>query len=213
LATHREALVLDHDGAVGELIELVERGRSHVAVVALDGGHRVEIPADLLHVRPQGGYTIPGRWSHYPRYAGGRWTLPLVAERVTTGVRAVPRRVRIRRNVVASPQEVDVPVLAERVEIQRIPRDVFVETAPPVRQEGDTLVVPITEEVPVVQTRLRLREEVRVRVIRERRVERTTVTVRRHELAIERDQDSVTETTDTPEGDTDEDDHRGVSRP
>ena len=37
-----------------------------------------------------------------------------------------------------------------------------VDAAPPIREEGDTIIIPIVEEIMVVEKRLVLREEVRI---------------------------------------------------
>jgi uncharacterized protein (TIGR02271 family) len=72
------------------------------------------------------------------------------------------------------------------VEIERIPVDRVVETPPRIREEGDTLVIPVVEEVVVVEKRLVLREEIRVH--RRRSVEQfqQPVTLRSEDVRIER---------------------------
>jgi uncharacterized protein (TIGR02271 family) len=72
------------------------------------------------------------------------------------------------------------------VEIERIPIDRVVETLPDIREEGDTLVIPVIEEVVVVEKRLVLREEIRVH--RRRSVEQfqQSVTLRSEDVKIER---------------------------
>jgi len=72
------------------------------------------------------------------------------------------------------------------VEIERIPIDRVVETPPDIREEGDTLVIPVIEEVVVVEKRLVLREEIRVH--RRRSVEQfqQSVTLRSEDVKIER---------------------------
>jgi uncharacterized protein (TIGR02271 family) len=72
------------------------------------------------------------------------------------------------------------------VEIERIPIDRVVETPPHIREEGDTLVIPVIEEVVVVEKRLVLREEIRIH--RRRSVEQfqQSVTLRSEDVRIER---------------------------
>jgi uncharacterized protein (TIGR02271 family) len=81
---------------------------------------------------------------------------------------------------------VDEPLAREEVTVERVPVDRFVSDPPPTRQEGDALVIPIVEEVLVVEKRLRLKEElwVRKRTLEERSPR--TVTLRREEAVIER---------------------------
>ena len=49
-------------------------------------------------------------------------------------------------------------LIVERIAINRV-----VDAAPSVRQEGDTVVVPVIKEIMVVEKRLLLKEEIRVR--------------------------------------------------
>ena len=87
---------------------------------------------------------------------------------------------------------VDEELVHERVEVERVPVGRYVETAPPVREEGDLTILSIVEEV--VERRLLLREEVHIRRVRttERFVE--TVTLRKQDAVVTRT------ATDTPAG-------------
>lgn len=79
---------------------------------------------------------------------------------------------------------VDEELIHERVDIERVPIGRYVESAPPVREEGDLTILSIVEEV--VERRLLLREEVHIRRIRttERFVE--TVTLRKQDAVVTR---------------------------
>lgn len=201
MAVRRTSTVLDQEGARGEVRDFVEREGRTLAVVDLPRGVRVMVPASLLHLEEDGGYTIPGPWSQFTRDSKTRVSVPVLKEEVTVGVRKVPReRMRIRRRVVTENRELHTPIWAERVQVEHVPRDVFVDRAPSPRREGDTLVLPIVEEVPVVQTRLLLKEEVRIRVVRERSVDRRTIAVRRHEVELEREDINPKTDTETDEG-------------
>jgi uncharacterized protein (TIGR02271 family) len=74
----------------------------------------------------------------------------------------------------------------EHVEIERTAIGKQVDKAPPVREEGDTLIIPILEEVVVVERRLVLKEEVRVRRTREKQPYQERVVVRKQEAVITR---------------------------
>lgn len=193
--------MLDQEGARGEIRGFIERDGSTLAVIDLPRGARVTVPTDLLHLEDDGGYTIPARWSQFSSETAAQVSVPVMKEEVSVGVRRVPQeRMRIRRRVITENREVHTPVWAERVQVDHVPRDVFVDRAPSPRREGDTLVLPIVEEVPVVQTRLLLKEEVRIRVVRERSIDRRTIAVRRHEVELEREDINPTTDTGTDEG-------------
>ena len=89
--------------------------------------------------------------------------------------------------MVTEDKTVEAPVMEERIVVERVAQDRMVDRIPEPRREGDTLIVPCVEEVVTVEKRLWLREELHVRVIREHRIERRTVPVRRHELQVERE--------------------------
>jgi len=95
------------------------------------------------------------------------------------------RQVRVRRRVVSEQQVVEIPVWHERIDVETVPVNAFVDRPPEPRQEGDVLVIPCVEEVVVVEKRLRVREELRVRVVREQRTHRETVELRRHEIELD----------------------------
>jgi stress response protein YsnF len=116
-----------------------------------------------------------------------RVTIPVVEERaVVRKRRKVTGAVRVRTVVREAEEVVDEPVSVERAEVERVPVGRWVEAPPGVRQEGETTVIPVLEEVVVVEKRLRLVEE--VRVTRRRRTERAAerVALRREEVVVER---------------------------
>ena len=55
------------------------------------------------------------------------------------------------------------------------------------REEGDTTIIPVIEEVLVVEKRLFLKEEIRIRRTQTTQLHEETVTLRREEVVIERD--------------------------
>lgn len=90
-------------------------------------------------------------------------TFALSAEEAIAHVHEVDRgRVLIDKTVEMVPHEAEVEVGTDRVEVERVAVDEEVDTPPEIRQDGDTLVVPVVEEVLVVTKRYRIVEEVRV---------------------------------------------------
>lgn len=90
-------------------------------------------------------------------------TFALSAEEAVARVHDVDRgRLLIDKTVETVPHEANVDVGTDRVDVERVAVNEEVDTPPEVRQEGDTLVVPVVEEVLVVTKRYRIIEEVRV---------------------------------------------------
>ena len=81
---------------------------------------------------------------------------------------------------------VDEAVTHERVEIERVPIGRPVDAAPPIREEGDTTIMSVVEEIVVVERRLILKEEVRIRRVRVSERHRESVTVREQDAVITR---------------------------
>jgi len=92
---------------------------------------------------------------------------PVVQEELKIGTKTVDSGggVRLDKHVTRQTEHVDVPVWREQLEVEHVARDVMLDPAQPrpeARHEGDTLVVPVLEEVLVVVKQLRLKEEVRI---------------------------------------------------
>lgn len=90
-------------------------------------------------------------------------SIPVHAEELLTAVREVDRgNVRIEKSVEHIPVRKDVDLTSDVVNIERVPVDEVFDEKPESRQEGETLVIPVVEEVLVLTTRYRVIEEVRV---------------------------------------------------
>ena len=113
--------------------------------------------------------------------------VPLLEEELRVDKRSVATgKVRVR-SVVDNIEEVARAALTEdRVEVTRVPLNCEVNAAPSVRTEGEVTIVPVMEEVLVVEKRLVLKEELHIR----RRVTHENVevpvTLRKQRAVIER---------------------------
>lgn len=113
--------------------------------------------------------------------------IPIVEEQVVVLKRkTLTEGVRVHTTVRKDEAVIDEPVATETVDVERVPLDRWVEGPVPVRQEGDTTIITLVEEVVVVEKRLRATEE--IRLTKRRDVERhtETVTLRREEAVVER---------------------------
>lgn len=95
-------------------------------------------------------------------------------------------RVVIRKHVHTETQTVDVPLREEQVNVQRIAVNRYVDEAPAVRYEGETMIVPVLREEIVVTKRLLLVEELHVRTQVFNTHTSQTVELRREEVHYER---------------------------
>ncbi len=122
----------------------------------------------------------------------GDTVIPLVEETLKVGKRRVERnRVQLRKYVTERTETVDAPLAQERLEVERIKIGRKVDEAALPRNEGDTMVIPLYEEVLVVTKQLMLVEEVRITTRRTERHEQQQVTLRREEVEVERSDGNI----------------------
>ena len=117
-----------------------------------------------------------------------RMVLPIVEERLRIDKRTEETGVvRIHKNVTERSETVRFETTDESVVVERVPVDRIVEGPVETRQEGDTTVIPVLEEVVVVEKRLRLIEEVRITRTRTTAPNERTVVLRKEEVVVERE--------------------------
>ncbi len=95
--------------------------------------------------------------------------------------------VKITKIVNEQQVPVNLPLLQEEHDIQRVPVNQFVETPPPpIRHEGNTMIIPILQEVLVVEKRLMVVEELHITKQQVTTQEVQHVTLKKEEIIIER---------------------------
>ena len=113
--------------------------------------------------------------------------LPVVEERIVVSKRPVEgERVRVRVVTDEVAELARVSLRSERIEVERVPVGRAVETAPPVREEDGVTIIPVLEEIVVVEKRLILKEELRLRRVPDTRHEEQSITLRRQRAEVER---------------------------
>jgi uncharacterized protein (TIGR02271 family) len=114
--------------------------------------------------------------------------IPVLQEQVTVGKRLVETgKVRISKTVTEDQTSVSLPLLHEEYDVERVPINKVVETAPPaLRYEGDTAIIPVLREVLVVQKQYEITEEIRITKRKTETTDTQQVTLRREEVHIER---------------------------
>jgi len=115
-------------------------------------------------------------------------TLPLVDEHLSVEKRKVETgRVRISTVVDERQEWVRENLVREEISIERVRMDRLVDQPPRMRQDGDVLIIPLVEEVLVVEKKLMLREELRVRTRRHADQIEQPVTLKSTRAVIERE--------------------------
>ena len=117
--------------------------------------------------------------------------IPLVEEEAVVSKRRVESgRVRVRTRVEEREEWVRVELARDEVQVDRIPVDREIDAIPPIREEGGAIIVPVVEEVLVVEKRLRLVEEIHLRRTRSHEQVSQPVTLASQRAEIERHETS-----------------------
>lgn len=81
----------------------------------------------------------------------------------------------------------DIPVTEEQVIVKRIPKNEVVEQLPPhVRHEGDVMIISVLKEVPVIEKRMMLVEEIHVTKVNTVRTETREVVLNKEKVTVKR---------------------------
>jgi len=89
--------------------------------------------------------------------------IPLTKEELSVTTRKVETgRVRVTTRTLEHTDYARAELFQEAIHVEHVPVGREVDVAPAIREEGDTIVIPIVEEIMVVEKRLVLREEVRI---------------------------------------------------
>ncbi|MDX1994097.1 MAG: YsnF/AvaK domain-containing protein [bacterium] len=197
------SVVVDQDGLRGVVESGQLDGTSREAVVFLPGGEQVRVPVETLVLRETGGYFLPYSLSSFDsgnangirEYATSEanaanadaLVIPVIVEEAEIHKQWVERgRIRVSKTVSENEQLVRALLNQEQVEIERVPVNQPIEQPVSARYEGDTLIIPLVEEVLVVEKRLVLKEELRITKRRTQVETSQPVVLRSEDVVIER---------------------------
>ena len=116
-------------------------------------------------------------------------TIPVTEDQLTVERKTVDvGKVKVSKTVDEREAVITEPVIHDDVQVERrvvdqpVPRG----AVPKIRIEGDTTIIPVLEEVLVVEKRLMLREEVRITRVRRESPTSQRTTLRREQVHVER---------------------------
>jgi uncharacterized protein (TIGR02271 family) len=114
-------------------------------------------------------------------------TIPVIEEEIVVGKEYVDTgKVKISKKISEHQQTIDIPLMQERVSVERVVVNKFVDTPPEIRHDGDLMIIPVLEEQIVVQKRLVLVEELHVTKQLVETHHSEEVTTRKEDVNIER---------------------------
>lgn len=196
MSEHAPSSVISKDGVRGVFVEgmPVDTATKDV-LIRFETGQQVLVPVDVLTVQADGRYYyLPLRLDELDQQRGGSvqpadqpYVLPVIEEVLdVTRRREEIGRVRIQKHVYDRTEVVDEPLLRNNVTVTRVPINRAIEQPIGTRQDGETLIVPVLEEVLVVEKRLMLVEEVHITRHTTETHAPEEVTLRREEVTVER---------------------------
>jgi uncharacterized protein (TIGR02271 family) len=202
MSRQQQFRVIDSNGVRGTLLTTSRflDDNPH-RLVRLDDGRELLVPKNLLRPQDDGSFlltapirellgdqrtevaTLARDETNFDRHT----ILPVVQEELEVQKRVVESgRIRVNKKVETTESIVDEPLLRQGFDIQKIPVNRIIDEVPTPRYDGATLVLPILEEVLVVEKRLVLREEVRITPQREEVRDPQTHSLRREHVEVER---------------------------
>lgn len=112
--------------------------------------------------------------------------IPLLSEDISIEHRHIENKVTVKIETTSREHLVDERLSRQQVEIERVAIGRIVDTVPQVREDGDTTVIPVFEEILVTERRLLLKEEIHLRRINSTERHHALVTLREQHATIER---------------------------
>lgn len=196
MSRYRQFPFVDPEGVQGVVLAASRFvGEDREKLIRLPDGREVMVPRDLLQPQDDNSYVLTVPVSRLPGGAEPATAqhreavIPALEEQlVVTSQPVETGRIRIHKTVDETEAVVDEPLLEDNWDIERVPVNRILPDGrvPEPRHEGDTLVLPVLEEVLVVEKRLILREEMRVTRRRTERHDPQTHRVRSEHLEVER---------------------------
>src|SRR5262245_3385384 len=181
-----KSVVVREDGARGSVVADSEAGR---LIVQFDDGARIDVDRNALVPQGDGTYRLVQSVTGRSEPETADIVVTIVAEALTVdAAQAARSRVRVSMRVESHEEVVEAPSVRDEVVITRVPVNKYVEgEVPTVRDENGVLVIPLIEEVTVVEKRLLIREEVHVSRHKTTTSGTETVVLRREVVDVERD--------------------------
>ncbi|MDQ2746795.1 MAG: YsnF/AvaK domain-containing protein [Acidobacteriota bacterium] len=193
--------IVDEKGVRGTLdltIVPPQGSESKLVLVRFDDGSQVFADAQTFVERDDNEFVFPGSFAELigqnqaAQYGAANFgdaaqiVVPLLEEQLKIARQKVlTGGVRVHKTVQERTETVDEPTLREEVEFERVPINQFVAAPPEIRREGDVMIVPLVEEVLVIEKKLVLREEIRIKTRRDTLHNPQEFVLRREEATLE----------------------------
>lgn len=183
--------VIRDDQKTGTVVAQDERG---YCVIEFEDNSRIVIAPELLIPQDDGRYFVSITGAE-------ELILPVIEEQIIVEKERIPRGiVRVNKRVETREKEIDATTTHEEVIVERVSINKLVEnSSPKVRKERGVLIIPVVEEVAVIEKRLLLVEEVHISKQRTQKTQPHSVILQREVIEVERTEAEGTELSDNRE--------------
>jgi len=188
-----QVIVIDQDGVRGTIdAQALERRGQQDVLITYNGDRHVWAPLAMLQRESDGSYSLPLRLSTLETNArflktGAETVIPVVEEEAHIEKRLVERnRTRVTKQVHTEEEIIDTPLRQERVQVERVPVERIIDSPVTSHYDGDTFVIPVMEEVLIIEKKLLLKEEVRVTKYVGETEHQETIALRKEAVTVER---------------------------
>lgn len=190
---NKESITVVDKAGVHGLVEPAQFTKGESSGVQVRFADRqVLVPAEMLVAQNDGTFYLPLSLAELAKQtaqaasqADGTVVLPVIEEEVSVQKRRVETGVRLSKVVHEKQETFELPLISEDVEIRRVPVNRRIDQPVAIRQDGDVTIIPVLEEVLVVQKQLLLKEEVHIITKRTETRHSGQETLRREELLVE----------------------------
>lgn len=194
MAKLKKAPLIGKDGLHGTLLKSDDEENVRFRRLQLEDGQEFLVASDALEVQKDGSYYLPLSLADLEiaqptALNSGRTetVISLVAEELDVQKQTVVTgRVRLHKIVREHEETFDEPLLREQVRVEHKPINRVISEPVAVHYEGDTMIIPVLEEVIVIEKRLMLKEELHVTIERTTERQPQTVVLRTEEVTVER---------------------------
>ena len=155
----------------------------------LTSGEIVRLPTELLLSGTKSGAdkNTHELASSFPGQEGQSLVMPIMEEQLSVAKRTIATGVvRLHKSVQEYQQTLNETLAVHTFDVQRVVLDRVVDTAPDIRQEGDTTIYPIIEERLVLTKELVLKEELHVTKRITSKLDIQEVMLRKEQITVER---------------------------
>lgn len=194
--THkRSVIVRGDDGLQGQIESAIQANSGEVTnvLIQLDTGQRIVLPVDALVRQTDDTYYVSLNLQEVAQQQSsetsfdGHFTLPIISEMLAVQKQMrVKGGVRLTKSVKEQEEIVDEPLMHEKTEVIRVSVNKMVDAPVDVRIEGNMYIIPVIEEVLVVEKRILLKEEIHIRKDMTEYRETQKVMLRKEYIDVER---------------------------